>query len=317
MRKKLLSVAIVSLIAIFIFTGCGGGSGTNQGGGSNSKPTKATLTVVVNDDSGNALNGAKVTVDTNKSKLTGSDGKVVFNLMEPGDYTIGVSKDGYQTDYEDVTLEAGDVKTVTFELRKVESSSSVDEVKSVSNLKSFKEVLEFKSNDKTEDGGKILVVQDNYGKEQHIVIYGKDNKVQFEVYVVGDKAKIRSGSDKWMEMPESSAKALTTSTLGFAEGIMHNAIRYFNDSIKTGSSEYSVKKVGSETVNGYPTYKYHILAKDAANKTTISGDIWIISRGPYKDYTTKMSLVVEEDGRKDLFNASLTDIGKDMHITLP
>ncbi len=317
MRKKFIAVAIVLLIAAFIFTGCGGG--TNQGGTSenNNKPAVAQLIVTVKDDAGNALSGAIVSLNSENEKSTDSSGKVIFDSLKPGDYEVKAEKEGYEPAGNDVTLKEGDKQTLNLVLKR--EVEQVEEAKKFSDLKSYKAIVEFTSNDDN-DNGKIVLIQDNYGKEKHITIYGKDGKVQFELYVVGDKAKMRSGNEKWTEIPSTAAEGLTGSTLGFAEGMMNNTVSYFNEAAEGKNERYSIKRVGSETVNGYPTYKYHLIAEGGTgeNKGSVVGDIWIIRKGPYKDYTTRMILKYSDaSGVKTTFTANLVDIGKNMQITLP
>ncbi len=319
MRKKFIAVAIVLLVAVFIFTGCGGG--TNQGGTSenNNKPAVAQLIVTVKDDAGNALSGAIVSLNSENEKSTDSSGKVIFDSLKPGDYEVKAEKEGYEPAGNDVTLKEGDKQTLNLVLKK--KVEQIEEAKKFSDLKSYKAIVESTSTNDN-DNGKIVLIQDNYGKEKHITIYGKDGKVQFELYVVGDKAKMRSGDEKWTEVPSAAAEGLTGSTLGFAEAMMKNTIIYFNEAVKGGSEKYSVKRVGigSETVNGYSTYKYHLIAEGGTgeNKGSVVGDIWIINKGPYKDYTTRMVLKYSDaSGVKTTFTVNLVDIGKNMQITLP
>jgi hypothetical protein len=317
MRKKFIAVAIVLLIAAFIFTGCGGGA--NQGGtnGNNNKPAVAQLIVTVKDDAGNTLSGVTVSLNSENEKSTDSSGKVIFDSLKPGDYEVKAEKEGYEPASDDVTLKEGDKQTLNLVLKR--EAEQVEEAKKFSDLKSYKAIVEFTSNDDN-DNGKIVLIQDNYGKEKHITIYGKDGKVQFELYVVGNKAKMRSDNEKWTEIPSTAAEGLTGSTLGFAEGMMNNTVSYFNEAAEGKNERYSIKRVGSETVNGYPTYKYHLIAEGGTgeNKGSVVGDIWIIRKGPYKDYTTRMILKYSDaSGVKTTFTANLVDIGKNMQITLP
>ncbi len=324
MRKKFVAVAIMLMVFAFIFTGCGGGTtgGSNQGGtnGNNNKPTTAQLIVIIKDDAGNSLSGVTVSLDQSKETdftETDSSGKAIFDSLKPGDYEVKAEKEGYEPASDDVTLKEGDKQTLNLVLKR--EAEQVEEAKKFSDLKSYKAIVEFTSNDDN-DNGKIVLIQDNYGKEKHITIYGKDGKVQFELYVVGNKAKMRSDNEKWTEIPSTAAEGLTGSTLGFAEGMMNNTVSYFNEAAEGKNERYSIKRVGSETVNGYPTYKYHLIAEGGTgeNKGSVVGDIWIIRKGPYKDYTTRMILKYSDaSGVKTTFTANLVDIGKNMQITLP
>ncbi len=311
MKKKLVVFAIAIVMAVVVFSGCGGGS---NNGGSSIAPTTAHLTVTVKSSDGQVIEGAEVNVGEN-SNMTDANGKTIFDTLTPGDYQIEASKDGYDSASQNVSLKAGDQSSATLTLKKKESVN--DTIKSTSKLKSYKGVIEMKSSNG--ESGKIVVIQDDFGKEQHVTMYGNDNKVQFELYVAGGKAKMRSGSNEWMDLPESSVQAMTKSTLGFAETMMNNTIEDFNKTITGKDVKYSVKRVGSETVNGYPAYKYHIFAKgkDEGNEGVLNSDIWIINRGKYKDYTTRVVMNAKDNKGEGTFTINLTDIGKDMHISLP
>ncbi len=323
MRKKFVAVAIMLMVFAFIFTGCGGGTtgGSNQGGtnGNNNKPTTAQLIVIIKDDAGNSLSGVTVSLNQSKetdSTETDSSGKAIFDSLKPGEYAIKATKEGYEDADSDVVLNAGDKKTVNLTLEKSESGS-VDEVNDLSNLKSYKAVFEYKSSEEGE-GSKILVFQDDYGKKQHMIVYDSKGKVTFESYVFGDKAKIKSG-DMWIEIPASAVKGMTKATIGFAENMMRNTEEYFNEHGSNGDINYTFKKVGSEVVNGYPTYKYHleIKGKTGDNNVSYVGNMWIISKGPYKGYVTRLIITFKDNKTSGTLISNLTDIGKDMHITKP
>ncbi|WP_331234702.1 DUF7827 domain-containing protein [Natronorarus salvus] len=71
------------------------------------------LTVNVEDEDGNAISGATVSVG-DKSEATGSDGSVVMELNR-GDHTLDVSADGYEDHSQMVTLDSAE-KSVTVTL---------------------------------------------------------------------------------------------------------------------------------------------------------------------------------------------------------
>lgn len=58
---------------------------------------KGKMTVTVEDPGGNALSGVSVTLSGTQSQSgeTGSNGKVIFDGIQIGDYTVEASKDGY------------------------------------------------------------------------------------------------------------------------------------------------------------------------------------------------------------------------------
>jgi major membrane immunogen (membrane-anchored lipoprotein) len=313
MKKKLLVIAAAVIMVAVLFTGCGGSA--NQGG-SNIKPTTAHLTVIVNDDSGQPVENASVTIGS-ENGLTNTSGELVFDTIQPGDYTISVEKDGYEKAEKDVEVKAGDQKTVQVTINKKEEAGVI-QANDFSKLKSYRITIETKSTEDEE--GKILIEQNDFGKEQHIVVYGNKGEVQMELYAVGDKAKIKSGKDsKWMELPSSSASALTQGSAGFVENLMKNTVNDFNETVAGKDIRYSYKRVGRETVNGYPTDKYHLYAKDTTGteQGVLAADIWIINRGEFKGYTTRMILTGKDQKGEGTFTINLTDINKNINISLP
>lgn len=61
--------------------------------------------------------GASVTIDTKGiTKTTGSDGRYEITAIEPGTYTVQVSANGYQTTTKQITVYAGETRTLDFQL---------------------------------------------------------------------------------------------------------------------------------------------------------------------------------------------------------
>lgn len=61
--------------------------------------------------------GASVTIDTKGiTKTTGSDGRYEIASIEPGTYTVQVSANGYQTTTKQITVYAGEARTLDFQL---------------------------------------------------------------------------------------------------------------------------------------------------------------------------------------------------------
>ncbi len=315
MKRKVLIAVIVLLFVSVLFVGCGGKSGSSVNPQEN-KPKTATLVIRVTDGNGSPIDSAGVTVYGSKV-TTNSNGEVTVKNLKPGNYTVDVEKEGYENASEDVNILAGDSKRVAFTLDKKENT---DTLKSLSKLKSYKATIEMKS-ENSNDSSKTVMIQDDYGKSERITVYGKDGKVQLDVYVVGDKAKMKSGDgDKWQNLPANSAQMFTKTAIQFAEGVMNSTTKEYNDTIIGKDSAYSIKREGSETMNGYRTNKYHISAKVTSGKDKGHMDayIWVINSGSYKDYTTRMEVTTlsSEDG-KAVLDINLTGIGKDMHISMP
>ncbi|MFB6200286.1 MAG: carboxypeptidase regulatory-like domain-containing protein, partial [Candidatus Nanohaloarchaea archaeon] len=91
----------------------------------------ANLEVIVENENGERLEDASVAVENGDSKTdsTDSDGESRFSL-EPGDYTISVSKPGYSSKDKTIELEEGDSETEVFTLG--EQGEKAIEIQSIS-----------------------------------------------------------------------------------------------------------------------------------------------------------------------------------------
>lgn len=308
--KKIIILAVVIMLIGGLLAGCG--KGTNP---APPKPKTSNVTVTVNDEDGNAISSVELTMGDYSGK-TGDDGKYVFNDVKAGNYTIKATKEGYEDGSEDIAVTAGEDKTVTITLKKVKQA---EKLKDYSTLKSYKAVMEMKSEDSSENS-KFVVMQDNYGKSQHLIGY-ENGKKQFELYVVGDKAKIFSNGT-WLEVPAGQIGAFTASYANLFKNMIDQIETDYNGWVKSpnGNASYRIRKIGTETVNGYSTTKYHFSGEETTEneKTVGTADIWIINRGPYKDYMTRMIVTsTSSTGEKDTLTINATDFGKDMGIKMP
>ncbi len=310
--KKIIILLLVVTLSAFIFAGCGGGSSNSSA--PQPKPKTGSVTVIVKDSDGNALSGASVSMGT-LSGMTNESGEYAFKGVKPGNYTLKASKDGYENSEKDIALKEGDNLSVTLVMKK---KAAPEEMKDYSKVKSYKLVMEMTSgNNKS---GKFILIRDDYGKKQHLIVYNPDGGKEAEIYVVGDKAKIFSGG-KWMEVPSSQISMLSDQYLGFAGSLINELRKNYNESIKTpvGSVSYGIKRMGEESVNGYSCTKYRFKSKESTSSGSTSGtaDIWIINSGPYKGYATRIVMTSATNGKTETWTINFTDFGKDMGIKLP
>lgn len=317
--KKVIVVILSIFLVSMLFAGCGGGGGNNGSSGSNQKPTTANITVVVVDDSGNTVPGATVSIDST-SGTTDANGNYVFKSVKEGSYTIKATKDGYEDAQKDITVSAGNDQTVTLTLKKKQEQVSALPVKDPFKVKSFRMIITTTSED--ENGKeKVVMEQDDYGKKQRFIAYNSDGKKTLEVIVVGDKAKVWQNG-KWMSMPSSMVKALTSGSMQSYIIMQNDIYMAYNGWVKdpTGQFSYKVEREKQETVNGYSTTKYLISGKEKTENGVVVGNaaIWVINKGDYKGYVTR--LVIDEkdsSGEKHVLRVDTLDFGKDMNISLP
>jgi len=299
--KKIVVMGIILLLFVGVFVGCSGGGGTTT------KMSKVDVSVA--DDSGNTLSGVSLTIGS-YSGTTDSSGKYTFTDVKSGSYTLKAIKDGYKDASTDVTVGEGESKTVNLALNK---KAVAEEIKDYSKLKGYKATIEVKSSSGT-GNQKIEILQDDYGKKQHItVIDSKTGENQFELYLDGDKAKIRS-DDTWVEMSDEQVKGITQGFLAFVDAAVTGVRAGYNASVKTleGSASYSINEVGSETVNDYPAIKYLMkaMATSVGEQTIPEAEVWVISSGSYKNYPTRMIISVINKGETDTMTVNSLDFDK-------
>ena len=299
--KKVIAVTIILLLFVVVFAGCSGGGGTT--------PKTSKVNVSVTDEGGKAISGVKLSMG-DYSGTTDSSGKYAFNDVKSGSYTIKASKEGYEDVSSDVTVGEGESKTVNLTLKE---EVVAEEIKDYSQIKSYKVTFEVKSASGKGDQ-KIEILQDDYGKKQHMTVMDlKTGETQFEMYIDGDKAKIRS-DDTWTEMPASQVSSISGGFLAIVDTMAVNVRNSYNTSVKTltGSASYSISRVGSETVNDYPAVKYLMKANvTSQGEQTISQvELWVISSGTYKNYPTRMVISVTNKGETDMVTFNVSDFGK-------
>jgi hypothetical protein len=80
----------------------------------------------------------------------------------------------------------------------------------------------------------------------------------------------------------------------------------------SGSASYSIERAGSETINGYPTIKYVMKGKttSGAQQAIAEADVWTISNGTYKNYSTRMIISVINKGETDTMTVNVSDFDK-------
>ncbi len=123
-KRILIGIAAIVVIGVgFLAFQNMGPPETPDDGGNNGgvvTPTTGVITGTVEDDEGQPVSGATVTVD-GESVTTGSDGKYTFTV-DAGTYTVEVEKEGYDPDSYSVTVAADDSKTVNLELMEISST---------------------------------------------------------------------------------------------------------------------------------------------------------------------------------------------------
>ncbi len=303
--KKIIVLALAIVLLAGLSVGCGGGGET--------QPKTSTITVSVFDEGGSALSGVFLVMGDHSGE-TGDSGKCIFDDVESASYTIYASKDGYEDESESIAVSAGESKTVSLTLKKVEETAET--LKNYSTEKSYKLELEGKSG--SGKISKIIILYDDYGKSQYLATYEGDKK-EFELYIVDDKAKV-STDGEWMDIPFESVEMLAATYRGLVEYTWKGVEESYNKSVTIPGFSYTVEEVGRETVNGYPATKYHmsvIATSEEGKKMESSSDVWIINSGPYKGYPTRIVATTKSGDETVTTTMNISDFGKDMGIQMP
>ena len=100
---KKLTLVLSIIILLFVSNGC---------------QRFATIHGTIRDsETDKLLEGVSVEIRPNgEKKTTESDGRYMFNELDPDQYTITVSKTGYKTTYETVTVYPDDKKEKNFKM---------------------------------------------------------------------------------------------------------------------------------------------------------------------------------------------------------
>ncbi|MBN2667607.1 MAG: carboxypeptidase regulatory-like domain-containing protein [Bacteroidales bacterium] len=76
--------------------------------------------IVVNSETSQPIQGALVTISpVNTSLNTGDDGRFQFKELDPADYTVQVSSNGFETNTKTVTIEPGEIRKVDIQLTSI------------------------------------------------------------------------------------------------------------------------------------------------------------------------------------------------------
>ena len=97
---------------------------------------KGNIAAYVTDPSGATVSDAKVTLvgpTGEKALTTGSDGKVLFQILTPGTYSVKIEKAGFKTDdVKSVEVEVGKTSVVNAKLETNDIVSPNDAVSAIS-----------------------------------------------------------------------------------------------------------------------------------------------------------------------------------------
>jgi hypothetical protein len=128
----------------------------------------ARLRVIVDDEDDDPLENARIDVSNgdDRTRYTDEDGETEF-WLEPGDYSVEASKNGYESENRDVELEEDERRTVRFEL---EDEGDRDEEDEDGDIQIIRE--EYSENVCRGEDLRVRVVIENTGAEEDVAVWG-------------------------------------------------------------------------------------------------------------------------------------------------
>jgi hypothetical protein len=247
---------------------------------------------------------------------TDPKGEFSFNGIEPASYTINASKDGFESGSQDVDVSQGKDQSVTISLVKSSTASTSEKLKDLKDLKSYMFVLKVTQVDGTVQSTMTAEIADG-GKEEQLISTDENGKTDNEIYVVGDKA-VMGTPGSYTEFDTATAKQYIEAITAIGQNYMEGFKTSYNDYI-VSPSLYATWKTSNDSQNGYSTTKVEYTIHTDAGEGIYTG--WVINKGDYKDYTTKLVIQLNYTDAKpsDLktFEINITNIGGSFDIKIP
>lgn len=307
MKKGLILVLLLSLIVFSFAYGCGP-----------KKPETGKVSGRVVDENGEPVAGAKVSLD-GMSDTTLDDGSFTFNEVEPGSYTLEVTKEEFKHYTKDIEVSQGASLNLNISLNK---KTEKLEFKSPTELASY-HIIIYTGPSKDKAKKVFELWKDEGGDKIRVVAYEEEEKTA-ELIKVGDDYAMKVG-DAWSKNQPGLKEFFNGILKTFEEEIevLKNSLR----DIKNYSPEledllpfkYEIKKLGEKIVNGYKSTGYKIVVvKKEGNEPGINMELWAINSGEYRGYITKQDVVLlSPEGESAYYGYNFFDIGKKQNITMP
>jgi len=297
--KRFIFLALIALLCIYAF-GCG------------KKVVKNDINVTVLDGNSNPIKDVNLSLD-GKSGKTDSEGKYTFTQIEDGTYVLKASKEGFEEKEEEILVSEGKRQEIKLILTK---KSEFEEIKNYSEVESFHILAIYREKDSKYDQ-QFEVISEDYGKKEYVKSTNLNTgEVYAEIYMDEKVAKIKYGKEgNWIEMKREEIESIAESFSSMVNELVNNIKEDFNKSIKTpaGSINVSIKKVGTEKVNNYNTTKYVYEGESTYQnqKTKFMYEIWTINGGEYKNYPTKLNIIMTfDDSSQHSYTINIFELGQ-------
>jgi hypothetical protein len=300
-------IVLLLLLSLVLAVGCGKKAVPAETG---------SVLVTVEDDNGDAIKGAELTLtDGTGRKTTASSeskGKASYSGLASGSYELDSSLARYAPDSTPLCVEGAEQETT---LTLTPMSASEDESSSSEGETADKGVLDNVTSyrwkwSSLEEGKTVPSIAEGAFEKpdrEHFLIGAGDDLN--EIYRVGTTVKMRTGTEgEWKTFTGDAAEGM----MGMS-GIYTSLFGQDYSSIKKEDNGF--KRSDGGTVNSYSTQKYvYALTLDSAVTSTTA---WIIDSGEFKGSITRWETTSTKDGKTTSFTWDVFDLNKSIGIELP
>jgi hypothetical protein len=303
MRRGIVLLLLLSLVLV---VGCGKKTPPAETG---------SIRVTVEDDNGDAVKGATLTLTDREGKKStassDSNGKASFTDLPSGDYDLEGTASGYDGDSRSLSIDADEQEaTLTLSSTSASEDDGSGTEQETGNTSILENVNSYRWKWSSMEEGKtnLSVAEGAFEKPDHEYFRTGNGEDVNEIYRVGNTVKMRSGTvGEW-----------NTFTGDAAEGMMGMSGIYtsmFGQDYFSSRDDSGFKRSDGGNVNGYSTQKY--VYEISINGAVTSTTAWVIDRGEFKGGTTRWETKSTKDGKMSSFTWDVFDLNKSIGIELP
>jgi hypothetical protein len=296
-------IILLLLLSLVLAVGCGKKATPAETG---------SIHVTVDDDNGDAIKGAQLTLTdpTGKKTIASSDGTgtASFSGLATGDYELEGTADGYAASSTSLSV-AGDEQETTLALTSTSAQSS-NSSGETANKSVLDNLTSYRWTFASEEEGQVSQQEEGAFEKPDREYFASgtgDNRT--EIYKVGTTVKMRSGTtSEWTTLTGDAAKGM----MGMSD-IFVGTLGQSYSSITEEGSGFTHSDGG--TVNGYSTQKYVYTTTIEGTVTSIAA--WIIDSGEFKGGITHWESSVTKSGKTTSLKWNVSDLNKPIGIKLP
>lgn len=304
MRRGIVLLLLLSLV---LTVGCGKKQVPEETG---------SIRITVEDDNGDAIKGAALTLTDGEGKKTtaSSDdkGTALFTGLASGDYELEGTAAGYAADSTSLSV-AGDEQAATLTL--TSATASGDDVSGTEQETGNASILEnvtsyrWKWSSMEEGTTDPSVAEGAFEKPDREYFRTGNGEDINEIYRVGKMVKMRTGTDgEWNVLTGDAAEGM----LGMSD--IYTSM-FGQDYSSISKEDGGIKRSDGGNINGYSTQKY--VYEISINGVVTSSTAWVIDSGEFKGGTTRWETSSTKGGKTTSFTWDVFDLNKPIGIELP